>query len=153
MHQKWVSRVAWLTVLILFCACSSTKNATGPSGGASRVASPGMSNGQSIFLTGVDLAGTQITAKTPPLRKSCAACHRADGSGGLHLAGNAVSADLRHAALTTKQSIPYSLPLLERAISTGIDNLGKPLDPVMPRWEISKRDLHDVAIYVFTKLK
>ncbi len=51
------------------------------------------------------------------------------------------------------QPHPYTLALLERAISTGIDNNGQPLNPVMPRWKLSKRDLHDVAYYVLTKLK
>jgi hypothetical protein len=39
---------------------------------------------------------------------------------------------------------------LERAISTGIDNQGKPLNPVMPRWKMTPRDLHDVAEFVRT---
>jgi hypothetical protein len=68
----------------------------------------------------------------------------------VHLPGGAVSADLRHAALVTRQRHPYTLALLERAISTGIDNDGKPLDPVMPRWQLTARDLHDVASYVLT---
>ncbi len=71
----------------------------------------------------------------------------------MHLPGGAVSADLRYKALLTEQKPPYTLALLERAISTGIDNTGQPLNPVMPRWKLSKRDLHDVAYYVLTKLK
>ncbi len=63
------------------------------------------------------------------------------------------SADLRHSALVTQQKHPYTVALLERAISTGIDNEGKKLDPVMPRWQMSPRDLHDVAVYVYDKLK
>ena len=84
---------------------------------------------------------------------SCAACHRADGAGGVHLPGGAVSADLRHAALVTHQKPPYTLALLERAISRGVDNTGQRLNMVMPRWTMSKRDLHDVAQYVLTQLK
>ncbi len=64
-----------------------------------------------------------------------------------------MSADLRHRALVTEQRHPYTEALLERAISTGIDNDGKPLNPVMPRWRLSARDLHDVATYVYTELK
>jgi mono/diheme cytochrome c family protein len=110
-------------------------------------------NGRSIFLTGKDVDGVQITAAAPPLRPYCAACHGANGAGGVHFPGGAVSADLRHRALVTQQHHPYTLALLERAISTGVDNDGKPLDPVMPRWELSARDLHDVASYVRTQLK
>ena len=64
-----------------------------------------------------------------------------------------MSADLRHTALVTKQKPPYTLSLLERAISKGIDNTGQPLNRVMPRWRLTGRDLHDVAQYVLTVLK
>lgn len=110
-------------------------------------------NGQAIFQTGIDSAGKQITAANPPLRSSCAACHGANGAGGVHLPGGAVSADLRHSALVVGQKHPYTLALLERAISTGIDNDGQPLNPVMPRWRLSDQDLNDVATYVLTQLK
>lgn len=110
-------------------------------------------NGRSIFLTGRDSSGNQIVAAKPPLRAACAACHGADGAGGVHLPGGAVSADLRHKALVLDQKHPYTIALLELAISTGIDNDGQPLDPVMPRWRLSQTDLRDVATYVFTQLK
>lgn len=94
----------------------------------------------------------KIVAAKPPMRAYCAACHGANGAGGVHFADGAVSADLRHKALVTDQSHPYTIALLERAISTGVDNDGKPLDPVMPHWKLSRRDLHDVAWYVLTQL-
>lgn len=112
-----------------------------------------IANGRAIFLTGKDSSGVQIVAWRRPLYGRCAACHRADGAGGRRMPDGAVSADLRYSALVTNQSPPYTLALLERAISTGIDNQGKPLDPVMPRWKLSQRDLHDVAEYVLTQLK
>ena len=115
--------------------------------------SSALANGKAIFRTGKDLAGIQIRANPPALMNSCAACHRADGSGGVRLPNGAVSADLRHHALVTAQKHPYTLALLERAISTGIDNEGKPLDRVMPRWKLSARDLHDIAEYVMLDLK
>ncbi|MDQ2871812.1 MAG: hypothetical protein M3R35_01640 [Candidatus Eremiobacteraeota bacterium] len=71
----------------------------------------------------------------------------------MHLTNGAVSADLRHKALVSTPSHPYTLALLERAISTGIDNNGEALNPVMPRWKLSKKDLHDVAYYVLHGLK
>jgi len=110
-------------------------------------------NGRSMFLTGKDVDGVQITAAPAPLRPYCAACHGANGAGGMHFPDGAISADLRHSALVTQQHHAYTLALLERAISTGVDNDGKPLDPVMPRWQLSQRDLHDVALYVLTQLK
>ncbi|HEY1976874.1 MAG TPA: c-type cytochrome [Candidatus Baltobacteraceae bacterium] len=131
--------------LALLTACSIAACSGGNSSSAN--------NGRSIFLTGRDSSGTQIVAAKPPLRPACAACHGADGAGGVHLPGGAVSADLRHKALVVDQKHPYTIALLERAISTGIDNEGQPLDPVMPRWRLSETDLHDVATYVFTQLK
>jgi len=110
-------------------------------------------NGKLIFQTGKDIDGVAIVAKKPPLYPSCAACHRADGSGGMKLTGGATSADLRHKSMVTDQRHPYTLALIERAIARGIDSDGKPLDPVMPRWTLSKRDLRDVAQYVLTQLK
>lgn len=110
-------------------------------------------NGRSIFMTGRDLQGHEITASPPPLREECVECHRANGSGGMKLPGGVVSADLRHDALTREQDHPYTIPLLMRAISTGVDNDGDKLSAVMPRWHMSKADLHDVAVYVYDRLK
>lgn len=110
-------------------------------------------DGQVIFQTGRDIDGKHIVAVPPAMFPSCTACHGANGAGGKHLPGGAVSADLRHAALVTHQKHPYTLALLERAISRGVDNEGKKLDPVMPRWRLSARDLHDVATYVYTHMK
>lgn len=112
-----------------------------------------LANGRAIFQTGRDLQGTRIVAHPPPLMPSCAACHRSNGAGGVKLPGGVVSADLRPSALVAGQKHPYTLKLLERAISTGIDNEGKPLNRVMPHWKMSQRDLDDVARYVLTGLK
>ena len=112
-----------------------------------------IANGRAIFESGKDSDGVQIVAQPPPpLYGRCAACHGANGAGGVRFPDGAVSADLRHAALS-EGAHPYTLPLLERAISTGIDNDGKPLDPVMPRWQLSQRDLNNVAEYVLTQLR
>ena len=131
---------------------TTTASATAPASGPSAVAvaNPALANGKSIFQTGRDVNGVQIKARSHPLFPSCAACHLPSGAGGVHLPGGAVSADLRRSALISGQTHPYTVALLERAISTGIDDDGTPLNSVMPRWEMSKRDLHDVAEYVLT---
>lgn len=115
----------------------------------SSMPSPPAPNGQSIFQTGKDSRGVQIVAQRP-LYHSCSACHRADGSGGMRLPSGAVSADLRHGSLVVGQKHPYTLATLERAISTGVDNQGQRLNAAMPRWKLSKQDLHDVALYVLS---
>jgi mono/diheme cytochrome c family protein len=140
----------WIFVCVAALAMAGCSQPASPSKAEISTAAAALKNGKTIFLTGTDSAGFRIMAQQPPLRTSCAACHRANGSGGVHLPGGAVSADLRHTALVVDQNPPYTLVSLERAISTGVDNLGNPLDPVMPRWKMTPRDLHDVATYVLT---
>ena len=165
LHQRTVTTASWtlgaLALTLLFAGCSPSSDHTTTAASTPASLPPvatmqpdtAFANGKAIFHAGRDLQGVRITAQPPPLMPNCAACHRADGSGGLHLAGGAVSADLRHNALVTTMKPPYTLPLLERAISKGIDNAGQPLNRVMPRWRLSARDLHDVSQYVLTGLK
>lgn len=141
------TRAAVLAVLLAAASAFSAARVA-----AATAPSP-LANGKAIFMTGRDLQGHRIAAVPPAMMPSCAACHHADGSGGLHLPGGAISADLRHRALVTEQKPPYTIALLGRAISKGVDNQGKPLNRVMPRWHLSARDLHDVAQYVLTGLK
>ena len=137
---------------LLIAGCSSGKahsSGSQPVASGAKSVSP-LENGRDIFQTGRDSSGHPIIATRRPLRSSCAACHQPNGAGGIHVADHAISADLRHKALVTNQKPPYTMQLLERAISSGIDNTGQPLNTVMPRWKMSSRDLHDVAEYVLT---
>jgi mono/diheme cytochrome c family protein len=158
--QTWMILVRVLVVLGFALAVGCTPaDRRAPVGAAGSSASPSatpaspLANGRAIFQTGVDLQGTSIVAQSPPLMPSCAACHRANGSGGVKFPGGAVSADLRPGSIIAAQKHPYTLQLLERAISTGVDNAGQPLNRVMPHWKMSPRDLNDVASYVLTGLK
>jgi mono/diheme cytochrome c family protein len=156
MFRKRDSNALLVLAGLLACsACSAPReNAVQATSAPFSVQSPlSTANGRAIFQTGKDLGGVQIQAKPATTYLSCARCHRANGSGGMHLSGGAISADLRYKSLVTQQKHPYTVPLLERAISNGIDNEGKLLDPVMPRWKLSRQDLHDVAVYVATQLK
>lgn len=137
-HLKYSYRMPLAVLVLLLAACAAQQ----------RVAAP--DNGRSIFVRGRDSRGRAISASPRPLYSSCAACHGVRGTGGVHLPGGAVSADLRHDALITHQRHPYTMELLERAISHGIDNEGQRLNVVMPRWHMSKKDLRDVAAYVMT---
>jgi len=139
--------ISLLLALGVLSACANNSAATKSAPVAPKATAIG--NGRTIFLTGKDSQGFRINAQHPPLRASCAACHGANGAGGVHLPGGAVSADLRQKALASVKPA-YTLQSLERAISTGVDNQGKPLNPVMPRWRMTPRDLHDVAEFVQT---
>lgn len=146
-----------LSAAVMSCSGGSTASSssgplTGPAPRPTPAYSP-LANGRSIFQTGKDQDGVQIVAQPQAMFSSCEACHRADGSGGKKFGDGAVSADLRHRALVIEQRHPYTLALLERAISTGVDNEGQKLDRVMPHWRLSKRDLHDVAQYVLLDIK
>lgn len=136
---------------VLFAGCSASAGHT--TAASSVTAGPSMAsasdNGRTIFQYGKDSAGKQIVAASKPLYTTCAACHHPNGAGGMHFPDGAVSADLRHNALLSSKPA-YNLVLLERAISTGLDNQSKKLDPVMPHWKLSKQDLHDVAVYVMS---
>lgn len=138
-----------LAVLAAFSACGNNAEQARLAGAVAKAKTDAVSNGRMIFLTGKDSQGFRINALHPPLRTSCAACHRVNGAGGVHLPGGAVSADLRQKALAAVKPV-YTITSLERAISTGIDNQGKPLNPLMPRWQMTSRDLHDVAAFVQT---
>lgn len=158
MHRHKSLFIGALFALITGCSpashLSSTsrqENSASPAAMPSNSAS--LANGRLIYQTSRDSNGRLIVARPPALYPNCAACHRSNGAGGLHLPGGAVSADLRRSALVSGQAHPYTLGLVERAIATGIDNNGQPLNRVMPRWRLSTRDLHDVAYYVLTKLK
>lgn len=145
-------RLISLLLALAVAACASNKPAASPSPAPS-AAVDAYVNGQTIFMTGRDLAGHKITASPPPMRPACVECHRANGSGGMNFPGGVISADLRHHALVNEQKHPYTVALLMRAISTGTDNEGQKLSPVMPRWKMSQQDLRDVATYVYYKLK
>ncbi len=154
---KHLAHIAALAFAALAAAagCSKPASTTAPATVAvpapcASARAPAVRDGCLIFQTGRDVDGKQIVASKHPLFPKCAACHHADGSGGRHLPGGAISADLRHKALVTDQKHPYTLALLKRAISTGIDNEGKPLAPAMPHWKLTQRDLHDVAAYVLS---
>jgi mono/diheme cytochrome c family protein len=44
----------------------------------------------------------------------------------------------------------YNDDLLKRAITKGIDANGESLDPTMPRWYLSEKDLNDLVTYIKT---
>ncbi len=128
-----------------------------------------LANGRSIYYSGKDLRGVRIRSSDPQrVYQSCAVCHQPTGAGGVRLADGAISAALGPQAHmrdsmgteTSSNTMPgmsaaqpsWTLDEYERAISQGVDTMGMTLSPVMPRWKMSKRDLHDIALYVLTQL-
>ncbi|MDQ2991499.1 MAG: hypothetical protein M3R30_01605 [Candidatus Eremiobacteraeota bacterium] len=122
-----------------------------------------LANGRSIFLTNTDIDGTRITTATPMrYYQSCAVCHGPDGAGGVQLADGTVSAklgpqahmlDMASMGSANAKDTPWTIALFERAISTGVDQNGDQLSLVMPRWNMSQRDLHDISLYISTQIR
>ncbi len=114
------------------------------------------SNGELIYFTGVNAEGKRIpfTGGPPWLYMhggGCASCHGEDGRGGYPvMMVTAIPPDIRYSHLTeeSEEHPPYTDELIKRAITKGLDPAGKPLDPAMPRWQMSEEDLNDLLDFL-----
>lgn len=110
------------------------------------------SSGQRVFLTGAGGDGPAIAFQEGPFWLSmhgggCATCHGADGRGGRPMMLNIIAPDIRYSALVQRG---YSDGLIARAMTAGLNAQGQPLDPAMPRWQMSADDLADVIAHLKT---
>ncbi len=114
--------------------------------------------GEWIFRTGTDLQGEAISYSGGiMMRQSCADCHGIDGRG---LATPMfVSPNITYRNLTNPEGMlepdgsrghTYTDALIERAITEGIDAEGKPLNWIMPRWNMTGQELDDLLAYLKT---
>lgn len=156
-----------LLALLLLAACSSAGGGSSLPGIAM---APGSfsSNGQQIYFTSIDTAGNQITYTGGPAIRgmmrggylACVSCHGPGGRGGVHVMmmdGQMDAPDIRWPALAATaakdQGLPagqvtYTLALFRQAIVEGKDAAGEALKTDMPRWQMSDRDLVDLATYL-----
>jgi mono/diheme cytochrome c family protein len=111
-------------------------------------------NGQDIFLYAVDASGVYVSAQGFAMMTrlfGCADCHGIQGHGGtvyMMMAQYDVP-NITWPELTGSSYIPpYTADTVKRAITQGQDQLGKSLDPFMPRWSMSSQDLNDVVSYL-----
>lgn len=139
--------------------CSTSGSPGGSNGGmmgggsgSTSYASPGAR----IFLTGVGSDGQAIPHTVSRVAQSslmmggggCASCHGADGRGGTlrTMSGTAIQApDVTYDALVKSG---FTDATLRRAILSGLDQSGKPLDAAMPRWQMSPVDLGATIAYL-----
>ena len=94
---------------------------------------------------------------------TCVTCHGSDGRGRQNVMNSGVDApDIRWSTLTEAEHDehggdepemdhpPYNAATFKRAVTQGLDPGGNPLDPVMPRWQMSDRDLNDLIGFLKT---
>lgn len=127
--------------------------------------------GQRLYREGLRPSGASLTAigaaQTPLAGKdaACVTCHRRSGFGSTEgrysvrpIIGPALLQEQTvalhspriKARLGTSQRPPYDPLLLARAIRSGLDAAGKPLDPVMPRYVLNDTEMAALSAYLFS---
>ncbi len=118
-----------------------------------------VADGELIFRTGRGEDGRPISYRDgPPMRMSCAACHGIQGQGGqIHLMMRTVDVPpITWTALTSahqedeEHHPPYTEATLRRAITQGVDAGNEPLDPLMPRWQLTDDEWEALLAYLKT---
>ncbi len=110
------------------------------------------SNGEMIFMTGVNERGERIPFAAGPQwlymhGGGCASCHGTDGRGGVYpMMCGVKTPDIRYSILSEKHGM--SDEDIIRAITKGVDDEGNQLDLCMPRWQMSEKDIRDVIDYL-----
>jgi len=145
---------AFILLALLVTAC-------GPLGWGGSPYGRYASNGERIYFTGASANG--------PIRYSggvsvgmmgggmmgggqlaCADCHGSGGRGGRHVMHMTVmdAPDIRWSTLSEAEHDdeemdhpPYDAESFNRAVTQGLEPDGKRLDPAMPRWQMSDKDL------------
>jgi len=114
------------------------------------------SNGERIYNTATTKSGRQISASMGGMTMSspmmsCVNCHRQDGRGGsvsMPMMGTFTAADITYKELTQREKPLFTDELIKRAITKGLDQKGKRLSTMMPRWKMSDQDLNDLVDYL-----
>ncbi len=127
---------------------------------------PYVSNGERIYFTGVDATGYPIPTTggrhgagmhRQMHGGGCASCHGANREGrrlwpqfwvkAPALTPSALFGD-DHGGDGHGDHSTYDADSLRRAITSGIDPSGRPLDEAMPRWRMRATDLDDLIAYL-----
>ncbi|MCQ4347445.1 ABC transporter substrate-binding protein [Pseudomonas stutzeri] len=107
----------------------------------------GIGSNASVVYARVGAAGSLLPASALP----CAGCHGRDGRG--RAEGGVRPPDITWRRLTMPHGSrpdrpPYDARSLARALRAGLDPAGKRLDPAMPRFVMSPRDLANLVAYL-----
>ena len=123
---------------------------------------PAQAAGKKIFTEGTSPSGKPIEAilgegstRVPGNLMLCSSCHGFDGKGrpegGITpsiITWNALTSALRSKDLLGHRRPAYTLASLRRAITRGVDPLGKSLGATMPRYELSPKDYNNLVEYL-----
>lgn len=157
MPRGWRALVATLG-LVLLGGCGDD---------AAAAARDPAARGRQIYHAGTSPSGDELGVYLPLLgdrdrrfparRYACAQCHGEDGlpslEAGVDIPGiqaHRLGSPAHAGAGSTRSRPAYDRALLARAIRHGIDAGGNRLNVVMPRFEISDRDLDDLLTYLAT---
>ncbi len=129
---------------------------------AQDVLTPQERRGKQIYVQGTSPSGKEILAyigesslEVPGDSMACANCHGFDGQGKPE--GGIVPSNLTWEALTKPYGLthadgrkhpPYTARALELAITRGTDPAGNKLQPLMPRYVMSREDMSDLVAYL-----
>jgi cytochrome c oxidase subunit 2 len=119
-------------------------------------------NGERIYFTGRNEAGERIAYSGAPFTGmgsgalSCASCHGGGAGGGRHRMHMLVmdAPDIRWSTLAAEaheeggHEREYDLATFRLAVGGGRHPDGEPLSDLMPRWQLSEKDLTDLARYL-----
>jgi mono/diheme cytochrome c family protein len=126
-----------------------------------------LEQGKQIYLQGLLPSGETVTGVVQGditlsgKQVICGTCHRRSGMGASEgeqvipaVAGHMIFKPLRLPTssnpLAPTQRPAYTIETLKRAIVTGIDANGRPLDPLMPRYPLSDSELDKLIGYMGT---
>lgn len=133
------------------------------------------SNGERIYFTGTSANGpisfnggdfSPMTGRgmmgrgmMRGISLACADCHGGDARGGQHLMHMQImdAPDIRWHVLAGEEGDhemahdPFTPETFAQAVRNGIDPAGHPLDPAMPRWQMSDQDIADLIEFLQTK--
>jgi ABC-type branched-subunit amino acid transport system substrate-binding protein len=132
-----------------------------PLSGAAQL-TPAQAAGKQIYNEGTSPSGRPLEAilgegstRVPATLMLCASCHGFDGKGrpegGITpsiITWDALTTALRSANAMGHRRPAYNLLSLRRAITHGVDPLGKGLGVAMPRYQMSPRDLNNLIEYL-----
>jgi len=141
---------AGVVILVALTGCSSSKPKATPASEPTFA-----SLGQQIYVTGANAEG-DIPRTSAPVAAGvdvmpgtgCAECHGEAGLGGSVLATSGAAVAAPNVTYNDLVKNKFTDATIAAAIVKGTDEAGKPLDALMPRWQMSAGDVAATIAYL-----